>query len=215
MKRLTALILVLIMLFSLAACGKGNNNDDPLTTPDVENTDTPQTSAKPTSAPKNTDKPVTSDDPKTTDKPTATDKPTTTGTPQQSAAPVTSPDPTLDPAEILENYDIGVTQEGEDIVVTVLTDTPLGEAVCKMAYVYSGEALQKVTATYILPTADLAKELSGALDGDPSIKANTVKVTGTNVYCELVDTEIEDFKAISRDDLYALLSLALSMAGGE
>jgi len=199
MKRFTAILLIVILMLSLVACGK-DITDDPNASPDVASTDKPTT----TKAPKTSADPTESADPAESAKPTESTAPNTSATPTE----------TVNPEDILNNedYQIGVTEEGQNISVTVETDTEFGRAICKMTYVYNGEYLEKVTATYILPTPELAQELSEALPSDESIVASSIKVTGTNVACDLVDSEIADFRTISRDELLSLLNLALSLS---
>ena len=188
MKRFIALILLLVMIFSLAACGK--DKPDPTVTDDPNAS--PEVSSKPQQSPEVTKAP----DPKETQDP------------KQSPAPTDDPSAEIDP----EDYEIGITEEGENIVVTVLADTPQGEAVCKMTYVYNSGALQYVSATYILPNGDLSTELADSLRSDETIDKDSIVVNGATVECRMVDSEIADFKTIGRDELLSLLNIALSLS---
>ena len=98
----------------------------------------------------------------------------------------------------------GITEKGEDFVVTMNTDSPVGEVVCESAYDYEGGKLQDVVFTYHLEDEDIAKQLEEALKQEP-VDTDSIKRDGTVVSCSIAKSDLADLAGVDRDMLYSAM----------
>lgn len=172
MKKLFALLLALLLIFSLTACGKTTKNEPEKTDNVVENTD-----------------------------------PNTEDGQDNAAASLEGVD--------LSTFTFGVTEDGDNVVVTVKNTTAVGDVACVMTYVYEENELTKSTADYYVPDSKTADSLAEHLKQDDGIAAESVKVDGTCVSCQIVDSDLEELRQLSREELIQAMEYAIANAQGQ
>ena len=172
MKKIFALLLALLLMFSLAACGKTAGNEPEKDGESVNTTD-----------------PVTED-----------------GTGEDAVS--------LEGVD-LSTFTFGVTEDGENVVVTVKNTTAVGDVACVMTYVYEDGELIKSTADYYVPDSKTADALAENLKEDAGIVSDSVKVDGTCVSCQIVDSELEELRQLSREELMQAMEYAIANAQGQ
>lgn len=107
----------------------------------------------------------------------------------------------------LSNLELGVKEDGEDLILMAINDTPVGKVACRMTYDYDGDALTKVTCKYLCPDEATAIEAESAIKGEDGIDPASVQRDGKIVTCELLDSEIADFRGIPREQLVEVLKM--------
>ena len=185
MKKFFALLLVLLLVLSLVACGQETQS----TGEDKE---------------------------KVEDSKEATEK---TGEETEGAADEQETDtvlnePDVDAATSSEEIDmsaftLGVTEDGDNVLVTVENETDVGTVTCVMTFWYEGGMLTKETADYYVPDAETAEVLAEELKQDSTIDANSVYINGTCVSCTMKDSELADLQELTHDELVAAMTYAI------
>ena len=107
----------------------------------------------------------------------------------------------------LSNLELGVKEDGEDLILMAINDSPVGKVACKMTYDYDGDALAGVTCKYLCPDEATAMELESAIKGEGGIDPATVQRSGKIVTCELLDSETADFGEMPREQLVEVLKM--------
>lgn len=175
MKKFFALLLALLLIFSLTACGKTAADEPKKDDAAVENTDS-----------------------------------------ETSGEEATEEDPTASLEGVdLSTFTFGVTEDGDNVLVTVKNSTAVGDVACVMTYVYEDAKLTKSTADYYVPDSKTAEALAEQLKQDGSIVSDSVKVDGTCVSCQIADSELEELRQLSRDELIQAMEYAISNAQGQ
>lgn len=160
MKKFLALLLALLLIFSLAACGTDTTTKEPV--PAAAETDDP-------------------------------------GSGEQTA------DGTAIPEVDLSAFSSGVTEDGDNVLVTVKNDTDFGETACVMTYQYIENKLAAATADYYVLDEESAELLAEQLRNDASIVPDSVKTDGICVSCQIADDRLEELSRISREELIQVM----------
>lgn len=161
MKKFLALLLALLLIFSLVACGTDTTTKEPV--PAAAETDDP-------------------------------------GSGEQTADGTAIPE-----AVDLSAFSSGVTEDGDDVVVTVKNDTDFGETACVMTYQYIENKLAAATADYYVPDEESAELLAEQLRNDASIVPDSIKTDGICVSCQIADDRLEELSRISREELIQVM----------
>ena len=194
MKKFLALLLALLLMFSLAACGKQTANEPENTDKQEETTGTEQKDEQGTEQ----------SDAQTGEENKQPD--TVTGEGDAAAAGEEDID--------LSNFTFGVQEIGGDVMVTVDNETEMGTVTCVMAFRYEGDTLSKETADYYVLDLETAAALAEELKADPSIIADSVKIREADkcVTCTMKDSEIEDLRSLTREELVEIMKYAVGAA---
>lgn len=107
----------------------------------------------------------------------------------------------------LSNLKLGVKEDGEDLILTVINDSPVGKVACRMTYDYDGDALAGVTCKYLCPDEATAIELESTIKEDDGVDPASVQRSGKIVTCELLDSEVADFSVMPREQLVEVLKM--------
>ena len=162
MKRFFALLLTLLLMFSLCACGKTDGNGEDLS---------------------------------------AGERMSPNATGQEG-----SDDAAVQPEAVdLSAFSSGVTEDGDNVLVTVKNDTDFGETACVMTYQYIENKLAAATADYYVPDEESAELLAEQLRNDASIVPDSIKTDGTCVSCQIADDRLEELSRISREELIQVM----------
>ena len=216
MKKFLALFLALVLVFSLAACGKktekeATNTDtkkedvakDPAKS-DAEKTDGETEKTDGETEKTDTEKTDTQSGSETATKPTE-------GNNQTATQP--SSGETVTPADVdLSSFSFGVKEDGNNVLVTVKNQTEAGDVTCVMTFKYDGDTLVSETADYYVPDNDTAKALADELKKDGTVVSDSVKVEGNCVSCTMKDSEIAELRELSRAELVEAMQYAIDAA---
>ena len=124
----------------------------------------------------------------------------------QEAVPEVPEEDPCDPPEVdLSAFTFGVTEDGDDVVVTVRNDTDFGETACVVTYQYIENKLAAATADYYVPDEESAELLAEQLRNDASIVPDSVKTDGICVSCQIADDRLEELSRISREELIRVM----------
>ena len=187
MKKFFALLLALLLVLSLVACGQETQSADD-GTEKVEDADTTKPAEK-------------------TDETTGEGE-NAPGTDDPSTVPGT--DATISPEEIdMSAFTLGVTEDGENVLVTVKNETDVGTVTCVMTFWYSDGKLVKETADYYVPDAETAGVLADELKQDVTIEAGSVQISGSCVSCTMKESELAELQELTHDELIAAMSYAI------
>ena len=200
MKKFLALVLAFALVFCLVACGKQGDEDGKRVIPGTEIV-LPADRDEADKADK-ADEADTADEADKADKDEASDK-----TKKESKLP----------EEITEEVDFsdfsfGVTEEKDNLVVTVKNETELGEVTCVMTYVYKEDKLESALLKYYAPDKETAKALAEEMKGDETVVSSSIKVDGVCVSCEIADDQLEALRQLSREELTQTLKATIGEA---
>lgn len=110
----------------------------------------------------------------------------------------------------LSTFTFGVTEDGDDVVVTVKNDTEIGEIVCVTTYRYEEDKLVKAVTEYYVPEENVVQMLADELAKDSLLVLDSVKADGTCVSCQLADSALEELQKLSREELIQTMEYAIS-----
>lgn len=189
MKKFLALLLALLLVLSLAACGQEAQNTDA----DKEKVENTQGTAD-----KKDNKPASA-----TEK-TPGEQDGTVANPQDSSSG-TTPTGEVD----LSAFSLGVTEDGENVLVTVKNETDVGTVTCVMTFWYKDGKLFKETADYYVPDTETAGVLADELKQDATIDAGSVAISGNCVSCTMKESELAELQELTHDELVEAMSYAI------
>ena len=228
MKKFLALFLALVLVFSLAACGKQAEEETKDTDPKKEDVaKKPDKTGEDKTTSEKTDKETGKTDPEKTDKQpggeTATKptegnnqsvaQPSSGDTGSSSSGETGSSGETVTPADVdLSSFSFGVKEDGNNVLVTVKNQTDAGDVTCVMTFKYDGDTLASETADYYVPDNDTAKALADELKKDSTVVSDSVKVEGNCVSCTMKDSEIAELRELSRAELVEAMQYAIDAA---
>lgn len=187
MKKFFALLLALLLVLSLVACGQETQSTDE-GTEKVEDVDTK--------------KPVEKTDEKTGDGTNASEADVSSTVPETD---VTTPSEEID----MSAFTLGVSEDGENVLVTVKNETDVGTVTCVMTFWYSDGKLVKETADYYVPDAETAGVLADELKQDDTIEASSVQISGNCVSCTMKESELAELQELTHDELVAAMTYAI------
>lgn len=188
MKKFLALLLALLLVLSLAACGQEAQNTDT----DKEKVENAQGTAD-----KKDNKPASA-----TEK-TPEEQDGTTANPQDSSG--TAPTGEVD----MSAFSLGVAEDGENVLVTVKNETDVGTVTCVMTFWYNDGKLVKETADYYVPDAETAGVLADELKQDATIDTGSVAISGNCVSCTMKESELAELQELTHDELVEAMSYAI------
>ena len=186
MKKFFALLLALLLVLSLVACGQESQ-----------------------SAAEGTEKTEAADTKEPTEK---TDVKTGEETNEETntAVPAPETDATAPSEEIdMSAFTLGVTEDGENVLVTVKNETDVGTVTCVMTFWYSGGKLVKETADYYVPDVETAGVLAEELKQDVTIESGSVQIIDNCVTCTMKESELADLQELTHDELVAAMTYAI------
>lgn len=105
----------------------------------------------------------------------------------------------------VEDLQFGLEERGEDIIQTIMADTPLGEIACVMTYDYEDGTLEAVTADYYTKDASVAADLAEELCKNDEVVPDSVVCKGDHVSCKLSESTVDTFRSIDRSTLLSVL----------
>lgn len=187
MKKLFALLLALLLILSLVACGQETQSADE-STEKVEDVDTK--------------KPVEKTDEKTGEGENASETDVSSTVPEPD---VTTPSEEID----MSAFTLGVSEDGENVLVTVKNETDVGTVTCVMTFWYSDGKLVKETADYYVPDAETAGVLADELKQDDTIEAGSIQINGNCVSCTMKESELAELQELTHDELVAAMTYAI------
>lgn len=187
MKKFFALLLALLLVLSLVACGRGTQNTDE-GTEKVEDADTK--------------KPAEKTDEKAGDGTNASETDVSSTVPEPD---VTTPSEEID----MSAFTLGVSEDGENVLVTVKNETDVGTVTCVMTFWYSDGKLVKETADYYVPDAETAGVLADELKQDDTIEAGSIQINGNCVSCTMKESELAELQELTHDELVAAMTYAI------
>ena len=187
MKKFFALLLALLLVLSLVACGQGTQNTDE-GTEKVEDADTK--------------KPAEKTDEKAGDGTNASETDVSSTVPEPD---VTTPSEEID----MSAFTLGVSEDGENVLVTVKNETDVGTVTCVMTFWYSDGKLIKETADYYVPDAETAGVLADELKQDDTIEAGSIQINGNCVSCTMKESELAELQELTHDELVAAMTYAI------
>ena len=212
MKKFLALLLALVLVFSLVACGKQNEDEKTKDTDpkkedvakDPAKSDAEKTDGETEKTDGETEKTDTQSGSETATKPTE-------GNNQSATQP--SSGETVTPADVdVSSFSFGVKEDGNNVLVTVKNQTDAGDVTCVMTFRYDGDTLTSETADYYVPDNDTAKALADELKKDSTVVSDSVKVEGNCVSCTMKDSEIAELRELSRAELVEAMQYAIDAA---
>ena len=217
MKKFLALLLALVLVFSLVACGKQNEDEKTKDTDpkkeDVAKDPAKSGEEKTDGETEKTDGETEKTDTEKTDTQSGSETATTPTEGNNQSATQPSSGETVTPADVdLSSFSFGVKEDGNNVLVTVKNQTDAGDVTCVMTFRYDGDTLTSETADYYVPDNDTAKALADELKKDSTVVSDSVKVEGNCVSCTMKDSEIAELRELSRAELVEAMQYAIAAA---
>jgi len=186
MKKFFALLLALLLVLSLAACGQEAPSAD-------ESKETVEETKE------TTEKTETSEE--ATEETTGTQDGDTAASGNETAAASEEIDMT--------GFTLGVSEDGDNVLVTVKNETDVGTVTCVMTFWYENGKLTKETADYYVPDADTASVLADELKKDTTIESGSVQIKNNCVSCQMKASELTELQALTHDELAQAMEYAI------
>ncbi len=188
MKKFLALLLALLLVLSLAACGQNTQNESG----DKEKVENTQDTA---------DKKDEKTESTTEKEPDVQKDPAANAEDNNGTAASGETD--------LTTFSLGVSEDGENVLVTVKNETDVGTVTCVMTFWYDSGKLYKETADYYVPDGETAKVLADELKQDGTIDPASVAVSGICVSCTMKDSELAELQELTHDELVEAMTYAI------
>lgn len=113
--------------------------------------------------------------------------------------------------EELSEFTFAVMEKGNDVIVSGKSETVVGEVACLTTFRYDDDVLSAMAVDYYLPDEATAEWLADELKKDPTVVADSVVIAGKCVSCTMQESEVEDLRELSREDLIAVMQYIIGL----
>lgn len=111
-----------------------------------------------------------------------------------------------DVENFLNNFELGVREDGDKVIWSIGSNIEGFDIVADVVFTFVDGAVAKASAVYHCPNKELTDAIVNELKSQTDIVQDSIKVSGNDVTCDMIDSYIEDFQGIDKETLMMVLS---------